>query len=139
MVNEGDKVLINGKTYVLGNRLGGGLEGSIFNVEGFPKHVIKIINDDKMTKVQRNDTYNHLKWLFNLGSRNKTISQILTVPKALLDDHLGYIMLKANEHDSLKKYLDIPEDMTDFEDWYKKAFTLKKRYQIIINLFSSTI
>ena len=32
MVNEGDKVLINGKTYVLGNRLGGGLEGSIFNV-----------------------------------------------------------------------------------------------------------
>ena len=60
MVNEGDKVLINGKTYVLGNRLGGGLEGSIFNVEGFPKHVIKIINDDKMTKVQRNDTYNHL-------------------------------------------------------------------------------
>ena len=137
MVNEGDKVLINGKTYVLGNRLGGGLEGSIFNVEGFPKHVIKIINDDKMTKVQRNDTYNHLRWLFNLGSRNKTISQILTVPKALLDDHLGYIMLKANEHDSLKKYLDIPEDMTDFEDWYKKAFTLKKRYQIIIKLFSS--
>ena len=86
MVNEGDKVRIHGKEYTLGTRLGGGLEGSIFNVEGFPKHVIKIINDNKMSKFQRNETYNHLKWLYNLGSRNKEISQVLTVPKALLDD-----------------------------------------------------
>ncbi len=137
MVKEGEKVLIKGKEYTLGTRLGGGLEGSIFNVEGYSKYVIKIINDDKMSKVQRDDTYNHLLWLYNLGSRNKSISQILTLPKALLDDHLGYIMLKANEHDSLKKFLDIPEEMNNFEDWYKKEFTLKKRYQIIINLFNS--
>lgn len=137
MINEGDKVLINGKEYTLGARLGGGLEGNIFNVEGLPKHVIKLINDDKMTRVQRDDTYKHLKWLYNLGSRNKAISQVFTVPKALLDDHLGYIMLKANEHDNLKKYLDIPEDMSEFEEWYKTEFTLKRRYQIIVNLFSS--
>lgn len=137
MVNEGDKVLIHGKEYTLGTRLGGGLEGSIFNVEGFPKHVIKIINDTKMSKLQKNETYNHLKWLYNLGSRNKAISQVLTVPKALLDDQLGYIMLKASEHDNLKKYLEVPENMTDFDEWYKKRFTLKKRYQIIVNLFNS--
>ena len=89
MVGAGDKVLINGKEYTLGTRLGGGLEGSVFNVEGYPKHVIKIINDDKMSKIQRDDLYKHLKWLYNLGSRNKAISQVLTVPKALLDDHLG--------------------------------------------------
>ena len=133
MVKEGDKVLINGKEYTLGTRLGGGLEGSIFNVEGFPKHVIKVINDDRMTKIQRDDTYKHLKWLYNLGSRNKSISQVLTVPKALLDEQLGYIMLKASEHDNLKKFLEVPEDMSLFDDWYKKEFTLKKRYQIIIN------
>ena len=137
MVKEGDKVLINGKEYTLGARLGGGLEGSIFDVEGFPKHVIKVINDDRMSKIQRDDTYNHLRWLYNLGSRNKSISQVLTVPKALLDDQLGYIMLKASEHDNLKKFLEVPEDMSQFDDWYKKRFTLKKRYQIIVNLFNA--
>ena len=138
MVNEGNKVLINGKEYTLGTRLGGGLEGSIFNVEGLPNHVIKIINDTKMSKLQRNETYNHLKWLYNLGSRNKDIRQVLTVPKALLDDQLGYIMLKASEHDNLEKYLEVPEDVTtDFDEWYKKRYTLKKRYQIIVNLFNS--
>jgi hypothetical protein len=29
----------------------------------------------------------------------------MTVPKALLDDYLGYIMLYASEHDNLKKYI----------------------------------
>lgn len=137
MVGAGDKVLINGKEYTLGTRLGGGLEGNVFNVEGYPKHVIKIINDDKMSKIQRDDLYKHLKWLYNLGSRNKAISQVLTVPKALLDDHLGYIMLKASEHDGLKKYIESPEEMSEFDQWYKSEFTLKKRYQIIVNLFKS--
>lgn len=137
MVKEGDKVFINGKEYALGARLGGGLEGNIFNVDGFPKHVIKVINDDKMTKIQRDDTYKHLRWLYNLGSRNKAISQISTMPKALLDDHLGYIMLKAGEHDNLKKYLEVPENLSSFDDWFRRDFTLKKRYQIIINLFKA--
>lgn len=137
MVKEGEKVLINGKEYTLGTRLGGGLEGSIFNVEGLPKYVIKVINDDRMTKNQRDDTYKHLKWLYNLGSRNETIRQILTVPKALLDNQLGYIMLKASDHDSLKKFLEVPENMSNFDEWYKNGFTLKKRYQIIVNLFNA--
>jgi hypothetical protein len=57
MVTEGTKVTINGKEYTLGSRLGGGLEGNIFNVEGLPNFVIKIINDDKMTRDQRNEVY----------------------------------------------------------------------------------
>ena len=57
MLNSGDKVLINGKEYVLGARLGGGLEGNIFDVEGLPTHVIKIINDDKLTQLQKKDIY----------------------------------------------------------------------------------
>ena len=135
MVKAGDKILINSKEYILGERVGGGLEGSIFNVEGYPNHVIKVINDEKFSSLQRRDVYKHLKWLFDLGARNKEISQVLTVPKALLDDKLGYIMLKAREHDGLKKYLDIPADMNEFEKWYKEDYTLKRRYQIIVNLF----
>ena len=101
MLNEGDKVSINGKEYTLGSRLGGGLEGNIFTVVEAPGHVIKIINDRNMTRIQRNEVYEHLKWLKELGSRNKEIKQCLTVPKALLDDYLGYVMLYASEHDNL--------------------------------------
>ena len=137
MLNSGDKVLINGKEYVLGTRLGGGLEGNIFDVEGLPTHVIKIINDDKLTQLQKKDIYEHLKWLKDLGSRNKNIRQCMTVPKALLDDYLGYIMIKASEHESLKKYITVPEELEQFDDWYVKHYTFKKRYQIICNLFSS--
>ena len=86
MITRGEKVLINGKEYVLGERLGGGLEGSIFNVEGLPNYVIKIINTDKMTQTQKNEIFEHLKWLKDLGARNKDIRQCMTVPKALLDD-----------------------------------------------------
>lgn len=134
MLNSGDKVLINGKEYTLGKRLGGGLEGNVFDVEGkqFSSYAIKIINDDKFSNVQKNDTYKHLKWLYDLGSRNEEIRQVLTLPKALLDDHLGYIMRKADEHTSLKDYLEVPDDIVI---WYKEKYTLKKRYQIIVNIF----
>ena len=137
MIKEGDKVLINRKEYTLGARIDGGLEGSIFNVEKSLNYVIKIISDSKMSRYQRNETYKHLKWLCNLGNRNTEIRQILALPKALLDDRLGYIMSKAGEHDKLEKYLEPPEDMSLFDDWYKKEYTLKKRYQIIVDLFDS--
>lgn len=137
MLNPGDKVLINGKEYTLGTRLGGGLEGNIFDVEGIPGYVIKIINDDKLTQFQKNNIFEHLKWLKELGARNKNIRQCMTVPKALLDDYLGYIMIKASEHESLKKYITVPEDAEKFDDWYVNRYTFKKRYQIICNLFSS--
>ena len=133
-ITTGKKVLINGKEYTLGKRLGGGLEGSIYDVEDLPDYVIKIINDDKMTQSQRSEVYNHLKWLKDLGSRNKEIKQHMTVPKALLDDYLGYIMLKASEHDSLKNYINVP-NTAEFDEWYLREYTFKKRYQIIVNLF----
>lgn len=137
MINTGERVRINGKEYVLGERIGGGLEGSIYNVEGLPNYVIKIINDEKLTPNQRNGICEHLKWLKNLGSRNKNIQQCMTVPKALLDDYLGYIMVKASEHNSLKKYITILDDESKFDEWYVKEYTFKKRYQIIVNLFSA--
>lgn len=137
MINEGDKILINGKEYTLGPKLGGGLEGNIFTVNEAPGHVVKIINDNNMSRMQRNEIYEHLKWLKDLGARNKEIKQCMTVPKALLDDYLGYIMLHASEHDNLKKYITPPTETELFDDWYKQDFTFKKRYQIIVNLFDA--
>lgn len=135
MITTGEKVRINGKEYLLAERLGGGLEGYVYNVTGYPGYVIKIINDEKMSQGQRNQVYEHLKWLRDLGARNKKIRQCMTVPKALLDDYLGYIMIKASEHDSLKKYITVPDEPGVFDEWYVKNYTFKKRYQIIVNLF----
>ena len=137
MITTGEKVLINGKEYALGERLGGGLEGRIYNVEGLPGYVIKIINDENMPKAQRNEVFEHLKWLKELGARNQAIRQCMTVPKALLDDYLGYIMIKASEHDSLKKYIAVPDDTSQFDEWYVNDYTFKKRY--IIGATKSTL
>ena len=138
MLTEGTKISINGKEYTLGARLGGGKEGSIFDVVELPKYVIKVINDNGMSKQQRNELYAHLKWLYELGKREdkKDIKQYMTVPKGLLDDELGYIMVKAGDHDSLYEYINIPKD-TDFALWYRQGHNLKKRYQIIVNLFDA--
>ena len=139
MLAEGNKISINGKEYTLGARLGGGQEGSIFDVVELPKYVIKVINDNGMSKQQRNELYAHLKWLYELGKREdkKDIKQYMTVPKGLLDDELGYIMVKAGEHDSLSKYITVPEIEGEFDVWYRERYTLKKRYQIIVNLFDA--
>lgn len=139
MLAEGNKISINGKEYTLGARLGGGKEGSIFDVVELPKYVIKVINDNGMSKQQRNELYAHLKWLYELGKREdkKDIKQYMTVPKGLLDDKLGYVMVKAGEHDSLSKYITVPEIEGEFDVWYRERYTLKKRYQIIVNLFDA--
>ena len=139
MLAEGNKISINGKEYTLGARLGGGKEGSIFDVVELPKYVIKVINDTGMSKQQRNELYAHLKWLYELGKREdkKDIKQYMTVPKGLLDDELGYVMVKAGEHDSLSKYITVPEIEGEFDVWYRERYTLKKRYQIIVNLFDA--
>ena len=139
MLTEGNKISINGKEYTLGARLGGGKEGSIFDVVELPKYVIKVINDNGMSKQQRNELYAHLKWLYELGKREdkKDIKQYMTVPKGLLNDELGYVMVKAGEHDSLSKYITVPEIEGEFDVWYRERYTLKKRYQIIVNLFDA--
>lgn len=137
MAKEGDKILIHGKEYILGTRLGGGQEGNVFDVVDFPNYVIKVINDDNMTSIHRNEVYNHLKWIKNLASQRKIISQYMAVPKAVLDDKLGYIMHKAGEHFSLKEFITPPIETAKFDDWYKTGYTFKKRYQIITNLFAA--
>ena len=67
MLVEGNKILINGKEYTLGAKLGGGKEGSVFDLVEKKGAVVKIINDSTMSKIQRNELYAHLKWLYNLG------------------------------------------------------------------------
>ncbi len=139
MLVEGSKISINGKEYTLGAKLGGGKEGSVFDIVEKNGAVVKIINDVNMSKTQRNEMYSHLQWLYNLGRRsdNKELRQYMALPLGLLDDELGYAMLKAGDHDSLSRYITVPEIDGEFDVWFRERYTLKKRYQIIVNLFDA--
>lgn len=139
MLAEGNKIKINGKEYTLGAKLGGGKEGNVFEIVEKNGAVVKVINDTNMSKTQRNEMYSHLKWLYNLGRQTdkKELRQYMALPLGLLDDELGYAMLKAGEHDPLSKYITVPEIEGEFDSWYRDRYTLKKRYQIIVNLFDA--
>ena len=44
---------------------------------------------------------------------------------------------RMQSNDNLKKYITPPTEDGMFDEWYKKDFTFKKRYQIIVNLFDA--
>lgn len=133
-MKPGDTVLINGKPYTLGKQLGHGVQGNVFDMVENEKFVIKVINTNTMSKDDINLARRRLEWL------NDTIAKTdlrhrLTLPKSLLDNQLGYVMLKAKEHDNLYKYIQINSE--DSKTWLKENYSLKKRYQIITLLFQA--
>lgn len=139
MKRTGDKVLINGHEYELGEKIGGGLEGSVFVSKDKPEFVIKLINTTKMGTRAKQELREHLMWLKNTIGSNAELKNKLAIPKALVEgDDIGYIMYRAVEYDSLKTYITFPTgDTTDFEKWYKENYKLKKRLQIASFLFNA--
>lgn len=113
MKKEGDRVTINGVQYTLGPRIGGGLEGSVFDIADGPNmdhHVIKIINESKLTADEKITIHNHLRELSYLRSINDDLRHTMAMPKALLDSDLGYIMSKAEGFEPLSNYINYPKD-----------------------------
>jgi serine/threonine protein kinase len=137
MRKSGDVVKINGKEYILGNRIGGGLEGTVFEIDGLPNYVIKLINSSKLSPKEIEETRKRLLWLKESVGSNDELKQKLAVPKGLLDDDLGYVMLKASEHKSLKTYITFPHEEQEFIEWYKANYKLKKRLQIATFMFNA--
>ncbi|MBD5086430.1 MAG: hypothetical protein HDT32_03620 [Clostridiales bacterium] len=137
MKNTGDKVLINGHEYELSEKIGGGLEGSVFAVNNMPNFVVKLINTAKLGSSAKRELREHLQWLKNAVGANEVLKGKMAYPMALLEgDDVGYIMYRANNCDSLKKYITFPMG-EEFVDWYKDNYKLKKRLQIASNLFNS--
>lgn len=141
MRKEGDIVRINGNPYTLGSRIGGGLEGTVFNISDGPegvkveKFVIKIINDSGMTLNEKLMIRGQLERLCRFGKNNEDFKQRMALPKSLLDDDIGYIMKKTSGYESLKRYLSPPDN--GFEDWFKTKYPLRNRYLIISYLFET--
>ncbi len=137
MKNPGDIVKISGKDYILGERLGGGLEGNVFRIKDLPNYVIKLINTSGKTDSDIESLRSHLKWLRDTIEKCPDLKNRMAAPKALLDDELGYIMVRASEHHSLKHYFQHPNEYLDFLNWCRTEYNLKKRLQIAAFLFHS--
>lgn len=137
MKKTGDNVLINGHEYELGEKIGGGLEGSVFVCKAKPEFVIKLIKTSQMGSGAKRELREHLLWLKNTIGANSDLKNKLAIPKALVEgDDIGYIMYRASEHDSLKNYITFPMG-EEFVPWYKTNYKLKKRLQIASFLFNA--
>ncbi len=137
MKQTGDKISINGKAYTLGNKIGGGLEGNVFEIDTLPNYVVKIINESRLSDKDKLDIIRRLKWLKDSVGANADIKQRLAIPKAILDEDIGYVMVRANEHEELKKYLTLPQEQDDIDAWIKDNYSLKRRLQIAATMFNS--
>lgn len=138
MRTSGDIVKISGKEYVLGKQLGGGFEGAVYEVENMPNYVIKIINDFNKTDKEIKRIRDHLIWLRDNIGKNEILANLLAAPKAVLDDALGYIMVKADENfNNVGHYFEYPKEKEKFVDWCLKEYNLKKRLQVCASIFNT--
>ncbi len=143
MLKEGDFVTIGKYRYALGKKIGGGLEGNVFDLASSnrpdfdcSKFVIKVINSANFTDEQYRTVYRRINTLKELGATNKELKKRMSLPQGLLGgDNLGYVMKKMKDGESLKKYLD-PQDQ-DFKEWYRDRYTLNSRYNLIAGIFDS--
>ena len=142
MLKEGDRITLNGHGYRLGEKIGGGLEGTVFNLASSEdtqidcsKFVVKIINSANLSKDQYHTVYNRIRNLKHLGDTNKELRKRMSLPREIVGNDLGYVMKKMTGGESLKKYLD-PFDQ-DFKEWYRDRYTLSNRYNLIAGIFDS--
>ena len=142
MMKKGDEIILNGHRYILGDKIGGGQEGTVFNLASSEdtnidcsKFAVKIINSSNLSKEQCRTIHRRMRDLKRLGDTNKELRKRMSLPRELISNGLGYVMKKMAGGDSLKKYLD-PGD-ADFKEWYRDRYTLSNRYNLIAGIFDS--
>ena len=80
-------------------------------------------------------TISHLRELKLLADTHADLKRIMTLPRGILDDDIGYIMANADGYESLSKFMDPPAE--GFDEWFVTRYSLKRRYLILIDLFDS--
>ena len=135
MKHSGDTVQIDGRNFTLGRRLGGGSEGAVFDIDrdGF---IAKLINTRNMSPADIEKVKKRLVWLRDDVGVGMKLKNNLAIPKAVLDEDLGYVMKKAVNYRSLNTYLRHPFGNA-FADWCKNEYRLKKRLQICTMIFQT--
>lgn len=142
MKSEGDQVTIGNRHYTLGKKIGGGQEGTVFEISDTTSNidptqfVIKLINDTRLSVDQKLITIKRIETLVRLGKEKDELRRIMAMPKASVKSDIGYVMRKAIDYESLNNYLELPEGASP-EPWYNTEYTLKKRLQIIVGMFEA--
>ena len=134
MKHSGDTVQIDGRNFTLGRRLGGGSEGAVFDIDDHSGVITKLINTRNMSPADIEEVKKRLVWLRDDVGVGMKLKQNLAIPKAVLDEDLGYVMKKAVNYRSLNTYLRHPFGNA-FADWCKNEYRLKKRLQICALIF----
>lgn len=143
MKTTGDKISINGKSYILGDRIGGGGEGSVFKLQlGSANAAIKIVNTSKKSESEIAKIRQRIKQLIDIRSKSRekaqstdmvALSHFMSLPQYLLDDEVGYAMKLVENAEPLTNFLTLPSE-AEQEEWQKK-YDLARKYRVIAYLF----
>lgn len=148
MKKTGDRVTFLGQEIVLGKSLGGGGEGSVFEVsvqtkKGSMPAAVKVIDTKKKTEREILKARRQIQQLIDIRNRSKekaktpgyeALSTFMTLPQAILEEDVGYVMAKVDGYEPLTNYITIPESVEERESWQKK-YDLRRRYKVIAYLF----
>ena len=152
MKKTGDNVKFSTKygvcEYALGKSLGGGGEGSVFEIttnakNGLVPAAVKIIDTSKKSQKEILTIKRRIQELIDIRNASKEkaktkgyvpLSSFMTLPQAMLDGDVGYVMGKVDGHEPLTNYITIPKDEQEQIEWQKK-YDLRRRYKVIAYLF----
>ena len=152
MKKTGDTIKFNihgtSREFKLGRPLGGGGEGTVFEIEiptakGISKAAVKIIDTKKKTPAQIARIRRQILELIDARNHSKeksktnagpSLSSFLTLPQAILEDDIGYIMGLVEDHEPLTNFLTIPKEIEAQEEWQRR-YDLHRRYRVIAYLF----
>lgn len=143
MKTTGDKISINGKSFTLGERVGGGGEGSVFKLE-LPKGTaaVKIVNTSKKSDEDITKIKQRIKQLIDIRSKSREkaqntdlvpLSTFMSLPQYELEDDVGYVMKFVDNSEPLTNFLTLPTEETQ-DEWQKK-YDLFRKYKVITYLF----
>lgn len=149
MKKTGDTIRFKGMACTLGQPLGGGGEGTVFEVliptraGKTAKGAVKIIDTKKKTPSEVALIRRQINDLIDVRNRSKekaktsnsvSLTEFMVLPQAILEDDVGYVMSLVQGSEPLAKYLTIPKDPKEQEEWQQK-YDLHRRYRVIAYLF----
>lgn len=149
MKKTGDTIRFNGKNFILGQPLGDGGEGAVFELAVsaqngvVSKAAVKIIETKKKTPTEIALIRRQINDLIDVRKRSKekaktnrsvSLSEFLVLPQAILEDDVGYVMSLVQGFEPLTNYLNIPKGSEEQMEWQQK-YDLRRRYRVIAYLF----
>ena len=142
MRKTGDTIIIKGTPLVLGEPLGGGGEGTVFDINIKGTHAAaKLIDVSKKSQKEIALIKRQIQELIDIRAKSKikskdagtpSLGSFMCLPQALIENDVGYIMSKVENCEYLNNFLVIPE--TGQAEWLKQ-YDLLRRYNVITYLF----